>query len=92
MAERRHYKITISGRVQGVGFRWSAAREADTLGICGFVKNLPDGNVYIEAEGTGEQLERFVGWCRKGPRLSEVEFVDIEPGDLRNYSGFRIAL
>ena len=80
----------ISGRVQGVGFRWSAAAEAGKLGITGFVKNLSNGNVYIEAEGSPEQLEAFVGWCRKGPPFGFVDSVDIESLPLLNYSEFII--
>jgi acylphosphatase len=84
------YKINVYGRVQGVGFRWSAAREAGILGINGFVKNLPDGGVYIEAEGYPEQLDSFVEWCRRGPGLSEVELVEINSFPPVNYSDFRI--
>jgi acylphosphatase len=46
------YKIHIRGYVQGVGFRWSAAREAKILGITGLIRNMTDGSVYIEAEGS----------------------------------------
>ena len=67
MENKLLYKIQVTGKVQGVGFRWSAAIEARSLGITGFVKNLPDGNVYIEAEGSIEQLNTFVEWCRQGP-------------------------
>ena len=84
------YKIHISGHVQGVGFRWSAAREAGILGIKGFVKNLSDGSVYIEAEGSGEQLNAYVGWCKKGPGHSLVESVDVVPFPPINYIDFRI--
>lgn len=90
MATRLLYKLRISGRVQGVGFRWSVAKEAQNTGIGGFVKNLSDGSVYIEAEGLKEQLENFVDWCRSSPGLSEVESVDIESGEPVNYTQFRI--
>ena len=59
MDEKLLYKIHIRGYVQGVGFRWSTAREAKIMGITGFVKNLPDGSVYIEAEGTADRLKAF---------------------------------
>jgi len=84
------YKIYIRGRVQGVGFRWSAAKEARDLGITGFVKNLSDGSVYIEAEGTRGQLDAFVEWCRNGPGLSVVESVDVNSFPPVNYSEFGI--
>jgi len=85
-----HYNIRISGRVQGVGFRYSAAGEARYRGIRGFVKNLPDGNVYIEAEGSSEQLNSFVEWCRQGPRLGLVDSVTAEPAPVVNHSSFSI--
>ena len=84
------YKILIKGRVQGVGFRWSAAREATSLGITGYVKNLGDGSVYIEAEGSEGQLDRFVEWCRKGPGIGFVQDVDVTFFPPVDYSGFRI--
>ena len=90
MAERMLFKIVVKGRVQGVGFRWSAASEAMNLGISGIVRNLSDGSVYIEAEGTRDQLELFTGWCRRGPRLSRVDSVDIVTSVPFGYDDFKI--
>jgi acylphosphatase len=84
------YKIHVSGHVQGVGFRWSAVREARNREIKGFVKNLSDGSVYIEAEGYPEQLAIFVEWCRKGPGRGYIESVTIDTFPPVNYSDFRI--
>jgi len=84
------YKIHVRGRVQGVGFRWSAAKEARSRGITGYVKNLPDGSVYIEAEGSREQLDFFTEWCRRGPGFGNVESVNIDTLPPVNYSEFRI--
>jgi acylphosphatase len=58
--------IKIFGQVQGVFFRGSAKQKAQDLGITGFVRNVL-GAVYIEAEGSEEALEQFLGWCRHGP-------------------------
>ena len=66
MEEKLLFKILVRGHVQGVGFRWSAAREAQKRGITGLVKNLSDGSVYLEAEGSLNQLQAFVEWCKKG--------------------------
>ncbi len=85
------YKIHIRGRVQGVGFRWNAAREARSLGITGFVKNLSDGTVYIEAEGDKEILDDFVDWCRSGPPFSSVESVEINSFPATGYKEFVIS-
>jgi acylphosphatase len=90
MAEKLLYKIHISGQVQGVGFRWSAANEARSLGITGYVKNLSDGSVYIEAEGSREQLNAFVEWCKRGPGYCLVELVNVDSFPPVNYTDFKI--
>jgi len=90
MEEKLLYKIHVTGKVQGVGFRWSATNEARNRGIKGFVKNLSNGNVYIEAEGSGEQLNAYVEWCKKGPGFGFVESVNAEAFPPVNYTDFRI--
>jgi acylphosphatase len=90
MEEKVLYKIYVSGRVQGVGFRWSAVRTARNKGITGFVKNLPDGRVYIEAEGTKMQLDAFVEWCMKGPGIGFVQSVVTDAYPPVNYRNFDI--
>lgn len=82
------YKIQIHGFVQGVGFRWNASREARIRGITGYVKNMPDGSVYIEAEGYRQQLNDFVEWCRDGPGY--VDSVTADSSAPVNYLEFRI--
>ena len=66
------YQITVKGRVQGVGFRYYTLHKAKSLDLTGFVKNLANGDVYIEAYGHEHQLEIFLDWCRKGPSTSSV--------------------
>ncbi len=90
MEEKLLYKISISGRVQGVGFRWNAAIEARNRGIKGFVKNLSDGSVYIEAEGSPNQLNTFVEWCKRGPDRGSVETVNVDKLPPLNYTEFSI--
>ncbi|HKK40808.1 MAG TPA: acylphosphatase [Bacteroidales bacterium] len=90
MEDRLLYRIRVTGRVQGVGFRWNAANEARNIGIKGIVKNLYDGSVYIEAEGTSNQLKSYLEWCRKGPSFSRVDKVDVETGPAPGYNDFRI--
>ena len=85
-----HIKLTIVGRVQGVWFRASTKEQANKIGVKGFVKNLVNGNVYIEVEGTQEQLQLFVIWCKKGPRLAHVNEVIEEHGDLAHFTHFEI--
>jgi acylphosphatase len=82
--------IIIEGRVQHVGFRYSARNAAQKLAITGEASNQADGNVYIEAEGEQENVDQFIAWCRKGPPLAKVIHVKIQDGKLMNYSGFSI--
>ena len=82
--------ILVSGRVQGVFYRASTKAKADELGITGFVQNRPDGKVYIEAEGTDDQLDHFKTWCSKGPPRAQVEEVEIKEGEVQNFSSFGI--
>jgi acylphosphatase len=86
--EKLQYRIHVTGYVQGVGFRWRTVREAASRRIKGFVKNMPDGSVYIEAEGTRKQLRDFAEWCRKGPGHVESITVDVYPP--ANYSDFSV--
>jgi acylphosphatase len=72
--ERRGYRVV--GRVQGVGFRWSASRVARGLGLRGSIRNAADGSVEVSAEGSKENLERFARWLAEGPRGAAVEKVE----------------
>lgn len=90
MEEKLLFKIHVRGRVQGVGFRWSALREARNRGIKGLVKNLSDGSVYIEAEGSIGQLNSFVEWCKKGPGFGFVDSVNVDTFPPVDYTDFRI--
>lgn len=88
--DKLHYKLFITGRVQGVGFRFKARMTARYYGIFGIVKNLPDGSVYIEAEGKKEALEFFIQWCKKGPDYGMVKTLVCEKGELKGYSSFEV--
>jgi acylphosphatase len=84
---RRH--LVVHGSVQGVGYRWSLAREARRLGARGWVRNRADGTVEAVVEGTPDVVEALVGWCRSGPAGAEVSSVDVtgeEPEDLTGFS------
>lgn len=86
----KNFSITVSGKVQGVFFRASAKETAEQLNINGFAKNQPDGSVYIEAEGSQENLKQFIEWCKKGPPRAQVTHVDIQESELKNYERFEI--
>ncbi len=88
MAERKGVILHIYGRVQGVGFRYYTNKKALELGITGFVRNLPDGSVYIEADGEPDQLEIFINWCYEGPswaRVTDVQRQDTPPNGFENF-------
>ena len=84
----KHLDIMISGKVQGVFFRATTKAVADQLGIKGIVRNLPDGKVFIEAEGDDFSLEIFLEFCHKGSDRSVVEEVDIRESEMKNYVNF----
>ncbi len=89
MRVRRRY--VISGRVQRVGFRFFTEDAASREGLNGWVQNLPDGRVEIEAEGEAEAVERFERNIRRGPpgaRVSDVQVDDAAP--TRHTTGFTV--
>jgi acylphosphatase len=84
----KNVQLTISGRVQGVGFRYNAIQKAREHNIKGFVKNQYDGSVFIEAEGEETDLDHFILWCHKGPFSARVEHVNQMPGVVKNHTSF----
>ena len=85
-----HVNIKIFGEVQGVFFRDSARLKAREIGITGFVKNEPDGAVYMEAEGDEEALGQFLEWCKYGFESAKVEKVESFPGNVKGFLDFII--
>jgi acylphosphatase len=81
----------IIGRVQGVGFRYFTQEAAEREGVYGWVRNVPGGNVEIEAEGEAEAIERFEHRIRQGPRGARVDQVDAsESLPSHHHTGFEI--
>ena len=70
-------RVLVTGRVQGVGFRWAVEDEARDAGVTGWVRNLPDGRVEAVFEGEEESVRRMVGFCRRGPAVARVDDVAI---------------
>ena len=71
-------RAVVQGRVQGVGFRYSARGKAQKLGVAGYARNLPDGGVELEAEGDPGAVEEFLAWSRRGPIGARVDALDAE--------------
>jgi acylphosphatase len=62
----------VTGRVQGVSFRWYTQEQAHGLGVTGWVRNEPDGSVLVHAEGEDDAVDALVTWCRTGPSMARV--------------------
>jgi len=76
-------RFLVSGRVQGVGYRFFAVRAAKSCGVVGWVRNLPDGRVESHAEGSDEALAAFRGALEEGPAgatVWSIEAIEAEPG------------
>jgi acylphosphatase len=69
-------RVRVSGRVQGVGFRYTTQMRARSLGLGGWVRNLADGSVEAVFEGEPDRVDSMVEWCRRGPPGSAVVAVD----------------
>ena len=80
----------VCGRVQGVGFRYSAVREAHRLRINGWVRNDSNGDVEVWAEGTPEKLTSFLKWLQQGPQFSRIDSVDTVEKDCKGYYDFSV--
>jgi acylphosphatase len=83
-------RFRVTGRVQGVGYRYFALTEAHALGVSGYARNLADGSVEVVAEAAAAVLVRFEERLRQGPAFSRVEVVDKEPLAPRGDQGFHI--
>ena len=75
MAEHEAVTATITGRVQGVGYRYSVLQMAEGFGLQGWVRNAPDGTVEVWAQGNAAVLQEFITFLGRGPRSARVESV-----------------
>jgi len=78
MSEKARISMIISGRVQGVFFRYKTQQEALKLGLTGWVRNLDGGQVEVLAEGEKDKLEELAKWTKIGPRQAQVEKMEIK--------------
>jgi acylphosphatase len=70
--------LLIHGRVQGVGYRFYAQELAGNLDLAGWVRNLPEGDVEVHAEGSRQNIETFISQLKKGPTMALVESVNVD--------------
>ena len=73
--------MRVTGRVQGVSFRYYTREEAARLGVAGWVGNQPDGSVELYAEGPADDVDALVAWCQDGPPLARVRDVAVRPAE-----------
>lgn len=84
----RHFEIKVSGRVQGVGFRYAARNQARSLSLKGWVENRPDGSVCTAIQGEENACRSYIQWCRSGTGFSWVERIEIEEKKPGNFTEF----
>jgi acylphosphatase len=82
--------VIIKGKVQGVFFRATAKEVADKIGVSGWVRNTPEGDVEAVASGSEEQVNAFIEWCRKGPRSAVVTNVETRVAEDQQFTSFQI--
>ncbi|KRL04229.1 acylphosphatase [Liquorilactobacillus oeni] len=84
--------MKVFGRVQGVGFRYSAKSVADNYKILGFVRNEPDGSVFIQAQGQEQDLKKFIDRIKNSPSpAARIEHVELKESSLQSYREFKVA-
>ena len=89
--KKKRFHIVVSGRVQGVGYRYSAAKAAAKYQVSGWVKNNFDGAVELECEGDEQKLNYFIAWLKDGPPGARVTSVEIKEKQYQGiYSRFTI--
>lgn len=83
--------VYVSGRVQGVFYRANTQQKARSLGLTGWVRNLPDGRVEAVFEGDEGKIKAMISWCRGGPTGARVDDLKVEyNSDLRGFDSFEI--
>jgi len=79
----KRFHLLIKGRVQMVGFRYFTRKKAQELGVNGWIKNLPDGDVEAVIEGEDSAVEQLIKYCKRGPLFADVTNIEIQE---RRYS------
>lgn len=83
-------RLLIRGKVQGVFYRATARDVAEEIGLTGWVRNTEEGDVECIASGTDEQLQRFIEWCKLGPRRAVVTAVQVSKEKEEAFDGFKV--
>ena len=83
-------RAVVHGNVQGVFFRDSARREAEKIGVAGWITNNSDGTVEAVFEGTEDAVEAMLGFCREGPGRADVERIEVSEEEPEGLGGFSV--
>jgi acylphosphatase len=83
--------VRITGMVQGVSFRAYARRQAQQLGVTGWIRNEKDGSVVGHFEGPDDAVDALVDWCRHGPAYADVDDVVVSPAEPSGATGFVVS-
>jgi acylphosphatase len=83
-------RVRVTGRVQGVSFRYYAQQEAISLGLTGWVRNEVDGSVELHLEGSSAAVDSMVDWCRQGPSAARVRDVAVREAAELGGTGFDV--
>jgi acylphosphatase len=89
--EIKRAHVTVTGSVQGVGFRWATLTRARSRKVAGWVRNNPDGTVDAVFEGAPQAVEALIAWCHRGPAGARVDDVNVELEAPSGERGFRTA-
>ena len=84
------HRLRIHGRVQGVGFRYAASKEARRLQLKGWVQNQGDGSVHLRIQGEEQPCLQFISWCHRGPGYAWVEKVQPREEALSDLQPFQV--
>ena len=90
MSVQKRISLLITGKVQGVGYRYSVKLKAESMAIRGYVRNQLDGSVFVTVQGENTAVENFVKWCYKGPSAALVRGVEKMPGSIEDFNEFKI--
>jgi acylphosphatase len=71
----KRVRILIEGRMQGINFRYHTQQQAQKLGLAGFVRNLSDGRIEIDAQGDDASVEEMLTWCQEGPQSAQLKSI-----------------
>lgn len=86
-----HYEVRVEGRVQGVGYRYFVQKRAAEFNISGWVKNQPDGSVFVVAQGDAKDMESFLDHLKSGPSAARVtRFIKSEIPYTEDFTGFSV--